>query len=188
MDKRRALSALLVLSLGSCSRHEHLAPINYSPPTTGLSDTEIRTAIVQQSITSYQVPWPCPYSAPTCQGHSAYDKPTNQPVYCYTKDVPAGLVSSYRTTHASRAPNDQPHQEPLPINPPHSEGSIVSPKYHAGAAELESYCKIVEAALNDVTAKAFALAGADMTRATPPSIAKSPVVKSPSYDNPSFSL
>jgi len=32
MDKRRALAALLVLSLGSCSRHEHLAPINYSPP------------------------------------------------------------------------------------------------------------------------------------------------------------
>ena len=51
MDKRRALAALLVLSLGSCSRHEHLAPINYSPPTTGLSDIEIRTAIVQQSIT-----------------------------------------------------------------------------------------------------------------------------------------
>ena len=39
---------------------------------------------------------------------------------------------------------------------------------------LESYCKIVEAALNDVTAKAYALAGADMTRATPPPIAKSP--------------
>src|SRR6476660_8265544 len=74
MDKRRALAALLALSLGSCSRHEHLAPINYSPPTTGLSDIEIRTAIVQQSITSYQGPCPCPYSAPTCQGHSAYDE------------------------------------------------------------------------------------------------------------------
>ena len=30
------------------------------------------------------------------------------------------------------------------------------------------------AALNDVTAKAYALASADMTRATPPRIAKSP--------------
>ena len=131
MDKRRALAALLALSLGSCSRHEHLAPINYSPPTTG-PDTEIRTAIVQQSITSYQGPCPCPYSAPTCEGHSAYDKPTNQLVYCYTKDVPADMVSSYRATHASSASNDQPHQEPFPINPPHSEGSIVSPSHHAG--------------------------------------------------------
>ena len=34
-----------------------------------------------------------------------------------------------------------------------------------GAAELESYRKIVDAAVNDVTAKAYALAGADMTRA-----------------------
>ena len=48
-----------------------------------------------------------------------------------------------------------------------------------GAAELESYRKIVDAALNDVKAKAYALAGADMTRATPP-IAKSPVATSPS--------
>ena len=44
----------------------------------------------------------------------------------------------------------------------------------AGAAELEVYRKRVEAALNDVTAKAYALAGADMTRATPPSLAESP--------------
>jgi hypothetical protein len=50
----------------------------------------------------------------------------------------------------------------------------------AGAKELERYRKLVEAALNDVTAKACALAGADMTRATPPSIAKSPIAKSPS--------
>ena len=53
---------------------------------------------------------------------------------------------------------------------------ITMPKPHlrAGPAELELYRKRVEAALNDVTAKAYALAGADMTRATPPSIAKSP--------------
>ena len=114
--------ALLKASLGDLQQLER------EPPTTDLSDIEIRTAIVQQSITSYQGPCPCPYSASTCQGHSAYDKPTNQLVYCYTKDVPADMVSSYRATHASSASNDQSHQEPLPINPPHSEGSIVSPE------------------------------------------------------------
>jgi 3-deoxy-D-manno-octulosonic-acid transferase len=50
----------------------------------------------------------------------------------------------------------------------------------AGAPEFESYQKLVEAALDDVTAKAYALAGADMTRATPLSIAKSPIAKLPS--------
>jgi 3-deoxy-D-manno-octulosonic-acid transferase len=67
----------------------------------------------------------------------------------------------------------------MTINLPFSTLGIVmgDPIYvprEAGAAELELYRKRVEAALNDVTAKAYALAGADMTRATPPSIAKSP--------------
>ena len=67
----------------------------------------------------------------------------------------------------------------MTINLPFSTLGIVmgDPIYvprEAGAAELEVYRKRVEAALNDVTAKAYALAGADMTRATPPSIAKSP--------------
>jgi 3-deoxy-D-manno-octulosonic-acid transferase len=44
----------------------------------------------------------------------------------------------------------------------------------AGPVELELYRKRVEAALNDVTAKAYTLAGTDMTRATPQSIAKLP--------------
>jgi 3-deoxy-D-manno-octulosonic-acid transferase len=39
---------------------------------------------------------------------------------------------------------------------------------------LEDYRKRVEAALNETTAKAYALAGADMTRATPRAIEKSP--------------
>jgi 3-deoxy-D-manno-octulosonic-acid transferase len=37
----------------------------------------------------------------------------------------------------------------------------------ASPAVLETYRKQVEAALNEVTAKAYELAGADMTRATP---------------------
>jgi 3-deoxy-D-manno-octulosonic-acid transferase len=43
----------------------------------------------------------------------------------------------------------------------------------AGVRELEIYRQRVEAALNETTAKAYDLAGADMTRATPPLVAKS---------------
>ena len=32
MDRRRALAAVLLFSLVSCSRHEPLAPVNFSPP------------------------------------------------------------------------------------------------------------------------------------------------------------
>jgi hypothetical protein len=111
MYKRRALAALLLLALGCCSRHEHLTPINYSPPASAeSSELGIRTAIVQQSITSYKGPWdpsykgpcPCPYSGSDCPGRSAYDKPSGQPVYCYTKDVAPDMVNSYRATLASR--------------------------------------------------------------------------------------
>ncbi|MEX1060890.1 MAG: lysophospholipid acyltransferase family protein [Methyloceanibacter sp.] len=60
----------------------------------------------------------------------------------------------------------------MTINLPFSKLGIVmgDPIYvprEAGPEELELYRKRVEAALNEVTAKAYAVAGADMTRATP---------------------
>jgi len=71
----------------------------------------------------------------------------------------------------------------MTINLPFSRLGIVmgDPIYvprEAGAKELEVYRKLVEAALNDVTVKAYALAGADVTRATP--IAKSHIAESAS--------
>jgi 3-deoxy-D-manno-octulosonic-acid transferase len=76
----------------------------------------------------------------------------------------------------------------MTINLPFSRLGIVmgDPIYvprEAGAKELERYRKLVEAALNDVTAKAYALAGADMTRATPPLLRSRPL-----SDDPSFGL
>src|SRR6476659_3400228 len=118
MHKRR-LALLFLLALGCCSRHEHLSPINYSPSASAeSSELGIRTAIVQQSITSYQGACPCPYSGPDCPGRSAYDKPNDQPVYCYTKDVPADMVSSYRAKLASRPSSADATGEPLPISAP----------------------------------------------------------------------
>lgn len=60
----------------------------------------------------------------------------------------------------------------MTINLPFSKlGIVMGDPIHvpreAGPAELEVYRKRVEEALNDVTAKAYRLAGADMTRATP---------------------
>src|SRR5262245_9290724 len=120
MDKHIAFAALLLLSLGSCSHHEHLAPVNYSPPPSAEpGDAEIRTTLVQQSINNYQGPCPCPYSAPTCAGHSAYESPqSGQSVYCYTKDVPADMVNTYRVSLASHLPNDEAGGGPLPITAP----------------------------------------------------------------------
>src|SRR6476646_11013462 len=120
MDKHTGPVAVLLFVLCSCSRHEHIAAINYSPPpTAGASEVGIRTTIVQQSITSYQGTCPCPYSGPDCPGRSAYDKPNDQPVYCYTKEVPADMVSSYRAKLASRPSSADATGEPLTISAPY---------------------------------------------------------------------
>jgi len=66
----------------------------------------------------------------------------------------------------------------MTINLPFSKlgivmGDPIEVPREASARELEVYRQRVEVALNETTAKAYALAGADMTRATPPSEAES---------------
>jgi 3-deoxy-D-manno-octulosonic-acid transferase len=65
----------------------------------------------------------------------------------------------------------------MTINLPFSKlgivmGDPIEVPRDAGARELENYRQPVEAALDAITAKAYALAGADMTRATPPALVK----------------
>ena len=128
MDRRRALAAVLLFSLVSCSRHEPLAPVNYSPPPSlEPSDVGIRTSIVQQSIRNYQGPCPCPYSAPNCQGHSAYDKPGDQTVYCYTKDIPPEMVTAYRADPDLRTSSGEASGAPLSIRAPQHASPPVPP-------------------------------------------------------------
>jgi 3-deoxy-D-manno-octulosonic-acid transferase len=60
----------------------------------------------------------------------------------------------------------------MTINLPFSKlgivmGDAIYVPREAGGRELEIYQQRVEAALNETTARAYALAGADMTRATP---------------------
>jgi 3-deoxy-D-manno-octulosonic-acid transferase len=52
-------------------------------------------------------------------------------------------------------------------------GDAIYVPRESGVRELEVYRHRVEAALNETTARAYALAGADITRATPPSIGDS---------------
>ena len=54
-------------------------------------------------------------------------------------------------------------------------GDPIHVPHEAGVRELEIYRQRVEEALNETTAKAYALAGADMTRATPPTPIESTV-------------
>ena len=66
----------------------------------------------------------------------------------------------------------------MTINLPFSKlgivmGDAIYVPREAGAQELAIYQQRVEAALNETTARAYALAGADVTRATPPSIRES---------------
>jgi 3-deoxy-D-manno-octulosonic-acid transferase len=80
--------------------------------------------------------------------------------------VPFAVATSrYRTVNS---------WDRMTINLPFSKlgiimGDPIEVPREAGALELEGYRRRVEAALNENTAKAYDLAGADMTRATPPS-------------------
>ena len=68
-----------------------------------MSDTEIRQAVVQDSIASYPGQCPCPYSAmrngAACGGRSAYSRPGGYAPICYSSDVSEGMVQTYRRGH-----------------------------------------------------------------------------------------
>lgn len=64
------------------------------------SDAEIRQALIQQSIASYDGACPCPYSTTRngsrCGGRSAYSRPGGTAPLCYARDVSADQVAAYR--------------------------------------------------------------------------------------------
>ncbi len=70
-----------------------------------LSDEEIRTILVEQSIATYDGPCPCPYNVMRngrpCGGVSAYSKPGGEQPLCYTTDVSDEMVERYRKIHKS---------------------------------------------------------------------------------------
>lgn len=68
-----------------------------------VSDTEIKQAIIRESIASYPSVCACPYNVMrngrTCGGRSAYSKPGGYATICYEADVTSDMVRQYRASH-----------------------------------------------------------------------------------------
>jgi hypothetical protein len=83
------------------------AGVAHAQSTTGLSDSEIRQQIVEQSVAAYLAtghPCACPYNSARngsrCGGRSAYSKPGGADPLCYPTDVSDGMVAEWRREHS----------------------------------------------------------------------------------------
>lgn len=67
------------------------------------SDSAIKQAIIQESISSYPGNCPCPYNTARngskCGKRSAYSKPGGYAPICYERDVSKERVKAYRAAH-----------------------------------------------------------------------------------------
>ncbi|HEY5755727.1 MAG TPA: hypothetical protein VIU34_07885 [Steroidobacter sp.] len=88
MRGRRLIAGLLYLTLSSAAA------------AAGLSDEQIRQALIQQSITAYSGNCPCPYNVDRagrqCGRRSAYSKPGGQNPLCYASDVTDEMIARFR--------------------------------------------------------------------------------------------
>ena len=70
----------------------------------GLTDAQIRDAMIQGSIASYPGNCPCPYNTDrrghACGGRSAYSRPGGYAPLCYARDVTDTMIAEYRKTHS----------------------------------------------------------------------------------------
>ena len=73
---------------------------------TQLSDEQVRSAIVQESVRAYLAtghPCACPFNSAraghACGGRSAYSRPGGAAPLCYPSDVSAGKVADWRRAH-----------------------------------------------------------------------------------------
>lgn len=69
----------------------------------GLTDAQIRDAMIRESIASYPGSCPCPYNTDqrghSCGRRSAYSRPGGYAPLCYGSDVSDSMVTEYRKTH-----------------------------------------------------------------------------------------
>jgi hypothetical protein len=87
----------LLLALGICL----LATA--SSLAQGMTDAEVKQAIIRESLASYPGPCPCPYNTMrngrACGKVSAYSKPGGYSPVCYVNDVTPEMIVTYRRTH-----------------------------------------------------------------------------------------
>lgn len=66
----------------------------------GLSDTEIRKRMIEESIAAYPGNCPCPYNrarnGSRCGKRSAWSRPGGRTPLCYESDIPDKMVNRYR--------------------------------------------------------------------------------------------
>ena len=95
MPCEKALSATLVAALVAV-----LIGSKGIAQARELSDTEIRKAIIQQSIAEYPGPCPCPYNTMgngrACGGRSAYSRPGGYSPICYERDVTPDMIARFK--------------------------------------------------------------------------------------------
>lgn len=71
-----------------------------------MSDTQVRQAIIQQSLMSYPGNCPCPYNTDragrSCGHRSAYSRPGGYSPVCYERDVTPAMIQRYRASHSGK--------------------------------------------------------------------------------------
>jgi hypothetical protein len=69
-----------------------------------LSDAQVRSILIEESIAAYPGNCPCPYSTARngtrCGRRSAYSREGGAEPLCYPKDVSDSMVKEYRDAHA----------------------------------------------------------------------------------------
>ena len=70
------------------------------------NDTQIKKAIIKESIEQYPGNCPCPYSTARngsrCGKRSAYSKPGGYAPICYESDVTQDMIREWRENHSSQ--------------------------------------------------------------------------------------
>lgn len=70
---------------------------------TELSDIDIKTLLIQESVSSYPGNCPCPYfkdkAGRSCGRRSAYSRPKGYSPICYPSDVTEVMIRKYRAIH-----------------------------------------------------------------------------------------
>jgi hypothetical protein len=109
---KRVFAALLVLAsthalVAPAGADAHVAlPLEANGDKTKkkpLTDAQIRTILIEESIAAYSGNCPCPYSTARngsrCGRRSAYSREGGAEPLCYPKDVSAEMVKEYREQH-----------------------------------------------------------------------------------------
>jgi hypothetical protein len=90
--------ATVVVSLGMSISCVEAAQNNKLP------DSQIKKAIIKESIEQYPGNCPCPYNTASngsiCGKRSAYSRPGGYAPICYDSDVTKDMIREWRETHA----------------------------------------------------------------------------------------